>query len=62
MIIEHAKLNLEHSNFKYTEYEIISIVNFVNKMHREALDPLEIVDEIEEKLALDNAPITWPTI
>ncbi|WCR55685.1 MAG: hypothetical protein PG977_001078 [Bartonella clarridgeiae] len=55
-------MNLEHSNFKYTEYEIISIVNFVNKMHREALDPLEIVDEIEEKLALDNAPITWPTI
>ncbi|KEC55228.1 peptide chain release factor 3 [Bartonella rochalimae] len=38
----------------------IPIVTFVNKMDREARDPLEILDEIEEKLALDTAPITWP--
>ena len=29
-------------------------------MDRESRDPFEILDEVEEKLALDTAPITWP--
>jgi peptide chain release factor 3 len=38
----------------------IPIITFVNKMDREARDPYEILDEIEVKLALDTAPVTWP--
>ena len=29
-------------------------------MDRESRDPYEILDKIEQKLALDTAPITWP--
>ncbi|WP_336278704.1 peptide chain release factor 3 [Bartonella sp. CB175] len=46
--------------FEVCRMRDIPIVTFVNKMDREACDPLEILDEIEEKLALDAAPITWP--
>ncbi|WP_455480760.1 peptide chain release factor 3 [Bartonella sp. B12(2025)] len=46
--------------FEVCRMRDIPIVTFVNKMDREACDPLEILDEIEEKLALDTAPITWP--
>ena len=38
----------------------IPIITFINKMDRESRDPFEILDEVEEKLALDTAPITWP--
>lgn len=46
--------------FEVCRMRDIPIVTFVNKMDREARDPLEILDEIEEKLALDTAPVTWP--
>ncbi|WP_455477060.1 peptide chain release factor 3 [Bartonella sp. B41] len=46
--------------FEVCRMRDIPIVTFVNKMDREARDPLEILDEIEEKLALDTVPITWP--
>ncbi|MGU3575928.1 peptide chain release factor 3 [Brucellaceae bacterium C25G] len=46
--------------FEVCRMRNIPIVTFINKMDREARDPLEILDEIEEKLALDTAPITWP--
>ncbi|WP_375672467.1 GTP-binding protein, partial [Bartonella sp. AA16SXTY] len=46
--------------FEVCRMRDIPIVTFVNKMDREARDPIELLDEIEEKLALDTAPITWP--
>lgn len=46
--------------FEVCRMRDIPIVTFVNKMDRETRDPLEILDEIEEKLALDTAPINWP--
>jgi len=46
--------------FEVCRLRDIPIVTFVNKMDREARDPLEILDEIEGKLALDAAPVTWP--
>src|SRR5690606_25486710 len=36
------------------------IITFVNKMDREARNPFDILDEVEQKLALDTAPMTWP--
>ena len=46
--------------FEVCRLRDIPIVTFVNKMDREARNPFEILDEIEEKLALDTAPVTWP--
>src|SRR5690606_37088025 len=36
------------------------IVTFINKMDREAREPLELLDEISNVLALDTAPMVWP--
>ncbi|KAA6406225.1 peptide chain release factor 3 [Candidatus Tokpelaia sp.] len=46
--------------FEICRLRDIPIITFINKMDREARDPLELIDEIEAKLALDAAPITWP--
>ena len=36
------------------------IVTFVNKLDREIRDPLELIDEIEDVLQIECAPMTWP--
>jgi len=36
------------------------IITFVNKMDREARDPVDLLDEIENILNIECAPITWP--
>ena len=62
MVIDAAK-GIEPRTLKLFEVcrlRDIPIVTFVNKMDRESRDPFEILDEIEKKLALDTAPITWP--
>ena len=46
--------------FEVCRLRDIPIVTFVNKMDRESRDPFEILDEIEQTLALDVAPLTWP--
>ncbi|MEC9462574.1 MAG: peptide chain release factor 3, partial [Pseudomonadota bacterium] len=62
MVIDAAK-GIEPRTLKLFEVcrmRDIPIITFVNKMDRESRDPFEILDEVEEKLALDTAPITWP--
>lgn len=62
MVIDAAK-GIEPRTLKLFEVcrlRDIPIVTFVNKMDRESRDPFEILDEVEEKLALDTAPMTWP--
>ncbi|MBW8637994.1 peptide chain release factor 3 [Hoeflea sp. WL0058] len=62
MVVDAAK-GIEPRTLKLFEVcrlRDIPIVTFVNKMDREARDPFEILDEIEDKLALDTAPVTWP--
>jgi len=46
--------------FEVCRLRDIPIMTFINKMDREARDPLALLDEIEQKLALDAAPVTWP--
>ena len=46
--------------FEVCRMRDIPIITFINKMDRESRDPFEILDEVEEKLALDCAPVTWP--
>ena len=36
------------------------IISFVNKMDRDIRDPVELLDEIEEVLKIQGAPINWP--
>ncbi|MGI9322621.1 MAG: peptide chain release factor 3, partial [Pseudomonadales bacterium] len=36
------------------------ILTFINKLDREVRDPVELMDEVEEILAIQCAPITWP--
>lgn len=38
----------------------IPIFTFINKMDRPARSPLELLDEIEEVLGMQPAPINWP--
>jgi peptide chain release factor 3 len=46
--------------FEICRLRDIPIVTFINKMDREARDPIELLDEIASTLALDTAPVTWP--
>jgi peptide chain release factor 3 len=36
------------------------IMTFINKLDREGLPPLDILSDIEEKLQIECAPLTWP--
>lgn len=38
----------------------VPILTFINKMDRDARDPVELLDEIESVLKIKCAPITWP--
>jgi peptide chain release factor 3 len=62
MVLDAAK-GIEPQTLKLFEVcrlRDIPILTFINKMDREALDPLELLDEIADKLALDVAPMQWP--
>jgi peptide chain release factor 3 len=38
----------------------IPVITFVNKFDRPGREPLELLDEIEERLGLRPTPLTWP--
>ncbi|HMR11124.1 MAG TPA: peptide chain release factor 3, partial [Polyangiaceae bacterium] len=62
MVIDAAK-GIEAQTLKLFEVcrlRDVPIVTFVNKLDRDARDPFEVMSEIEEKLALDVTPVTWP--
>jgi peptide chain release factor 3 len=46
--------------FEVCRLRDIPILTFINKMDREGRDPFELLDEIEQTLALDTAPVNWP--
>ncbi len=46
--------------FEICRLRDIPIITFINKMDREAREPLEALDEIEKTLALDTCPMVWP--
>ena len=62
MVLDAAK-GIEPQTLKLFEVcrlRDIPIVTFINKMDREAQDPIDLLDEIAAKLALDPAPLYWP--
>ncbi|WP_036250369.1 peptide chain release factor 3 [Methylobacter sp. BBA5.1] len=36
------------------------ILTFINKLDREGREPIELMDEVEDVLKIDCAPMTWP--
>ena len=36
------------------------IITFINKLDREGMEPLDLLAEIEDKLQVECAPLTWP--
>ena len=62
MVIDAAK-GIETQTrklFEVCRLRDMPIVTFVNKMDREARDPFDVLDEIEQALALDVTPASWP--
>lgn len=62
MVLDAAK-GIEPQTLKLFEVcrmRDIPIVTFINKLDREGVDPLELLDEIADKLQLDTAPLYWP--
>src|SRR5882672_10657721 len=46
--------------FEVCRLRDVPIITFVNKLDREARDPFDLIDEIEQTLALDTTPANWP--
>lgn len=46
--------------FKVCVMRHIPIFTFINKMDREANDPFELLDEIENVLGISTCPVNWP--
>ncbi len=46
--------------FKVCVMRKIPIFTFINKMDREANDPFELLDEIENVLGISTCPVNWP--
>jgi peptide chain release factor 3 len=62
MVLDAAK-GIEPQTLKLFEVcrlRDVPIMTFINKMDREAKDPIELLDEIADRLALDVAPMNWP--
>jgi len=62
MVIDGAK-GIESQTqklFEVCRLRDLPILTFCNKMDRESRDVLEIIDEIQENLAIDVCPASWP--
>jgi peptide chain release factor 3 len=62
MVIDSAK-GVEERTIKLMEVcrlRDTPIISFINKLDREGRDPVELLDEIEDILKIQCAPITWP--
>jgi len=46
--------------FEVCRLRDMPIATFINKLDREGRDPFDLLDEIEQQLALDVAPLSWP--
>ncbi|WEJ34803.1 peptide chain release factor 3 [Devosia sp. SD17-2] len=62
MVIDAAK-GIEAQTqklFEVCRLRDIPIITFINKVDREGIAPLDLIDEIQGKLALDLTPVLWP--
>ena len=62
MIIDNAK-GVEPQTRKLMEVcrmRNTPIITFINKLDREGMEPLDIFEDIEDKLQIECIPLTWP--
>jgi peptide chain release factor 3 len=62
MVLDCAK-GIETQTLKLFEVcrmRDIPIITFVNKMDRDGQPPFDLMDEVEQKLALEVTPASWP--
>lgn len=62
MVLDCAK-GIEAQTYKLFEVcrlRDLPTITFINKMDRDGQDPFTLLDEIEQKLALDVTPASWP--
>lgn len=62
MVIDAAK-GVEERTIKLMEVcrlRDTPIITFINKLDREGREPIELLDEVEDVLKIECAPITWP--
>ncbi|MDH5632119.1 MAG: peptide chain release factor 3 [Gammaproteobacteria bacterium] len=62
MVIDSAK-GVEERTIKLMEVcrmRTTPIMTFINKLDRESRDPVDLLDEIEDILKIECAPVTWP--
>jgi len=62
MVIDNAK-GVETQTEKLMEVcrmRNTPIITFINKLDREGMSPLDILDDIENKLQIECAPLSWP--
>lgn len=62
MVIDSAK-GIEQQTLKLFEVcrlRDVPITTFINKLDRDGQDPFDLLDEIEQALALDVTPASWP--
>src|ERR1700736_2259474 len=62
MVLDAAKGIEEQTRklFEVCRLRDVPIITFINKLDREARDPFDLLDEIEQGLALDVTPASWP--
>jgi peptide chain release factor 3 len=62
MVLDAAKGIEEQTRklFEVCRLRDVPIVTFINKLDREGRDPFDLMDEIEQTLALDVTPASWP--
>lgn len=62
MVIDAAKGIEEQTRklFEVCRLRDVPIMTFVNKLDREGSEPFDLLDEIEQTLALDVTPASWP--
>ncbi|MDP6172845.1 MAG: GTP-binding protein, partial [Rhodospirillales bacterium] len=46
--------------FEVCRLREIPIITFINKMDRDGLEPLELMEDIEQSLAMEVTPASWP--
>ncbi len=62
MVIDNAK-GVERQTEKLMEVcrmRNTPVMTFINKLDREGMAPLDILDDIENKLQIECAPLSWP--
>ena len=62
MVIDAARGIEEQTRklFEVCRLRDVPIITFINKLDRESRDPFDLIDEIEQTLALDATPASWP--